>query len=70
MVMSSWWEFVALRLILRNSRWSGGPSQEQIRREYLRFPMKGACSRLSESADALREVLVEIIKIQEEEARR
>lgn len=56
-------EFVELKFLLINSRWSGGPGlREEPLEEYLRSRMCEAVRRLPDSADELAEVLIEILR--------
>ena len=56
-------EETELRFIHLNARWSGGAGfREELLEEYLRDRMLDAVRRLPHSADALAEVLIEILE--------
>jgi hypothetical protein len=67
-LMAEFWSFSVLGFILENARWAGAPTQEECLREYLHQRMTKAMRRLNTTSDALAEVLIEIVQIQEEEA--
>ena len=58
--MADFTEFAQLQFVLRNARWAGAPSQEQIRKEYFRERLWSGIRRLPHSEDVLAEVLAEI----------
>ena len=45
--MAAFWELSTLRFIIINSRWTGPPSQEATRKEYLQMRMREAVKYLS-----------------------
>ena len=62
MLLAEFEDFIVLRSILGNSRWAGGPSQEEMWKEYFQDRLWSAVKRLPHSEDLLVQTLCEIIE--------
>ena len=65
-MMAEFEDFQTLQFMLSMSRWTGGKSQEQLRKEYYSQQLGDAIAQLPESEDLLERILCEIIEDLEE----